>query len=67
MDWEARIVSDPAICHGQPCIRGTRITVSVIIGNLAEGLRCEEIVREYPPLTLEDIQAALRYAAALTP
>lgn len=65
-NWEERIHTDPAICHGKPCIRGTRIMVSVILDNLAEGLSPEEIVEEYPSLTLDDIRAAIRYGAALT-
>lgn len=63
-DWDERIVSDPDVCHGGPCIRGTRILVSVILDNLANGLQPEEIVDEYPPLTLEDIRAVLAYAAS---
>jgi len=65
VDWRDRIVIDPKICHGKPCIKGTRIMVSVILDNLAEGLTPEEIVQEYPPLTLEDVQAAIAYAAEL--
>jgi uncharacterized protein (DUF433 family) len=65
-DWRERIQSNPEICHGKPCIRNTRIMVSVILDNLAEGLDPEEIVEEYPPLTLEDVRAAISYAAALT-
>jgi uncharacterized protein (DUF433 family) len=64
-DWHERITTDPNVCHGKPCIRGTRIMVSVILDNLADGLSQEEIVREYPPLTLEDVRAALAYAAVL--
>jgi uncharacterized protein (DUF433 family) len=64
-DWRKRIVADPAICHGKPCLRGTRIMVSVILDNLAEGLTPQEIVDDYPPLVLEDVQAALAYAAIL--
>ena len=64
-DWRERVHSNPDICHGKPCIRGTRIMVSVILDNLAEGLSAEEIVEEYPPLSLEDVQAAVAYAAAL--
>lgn len=60
-----RINVDPDICHGKPCIRGTRIMVTVILDNLAEGLSSEEIVTEYPPLTIEDVQAAIAYAAVL--
>lgn len=58
-----RIVIDPKICHGKPCIRGTRIMVTVILDNLAEGMTPEEIVAEYPPLTIEDVRAAIAYAA----
>jgi uncharacterized protein (DUF433 family) len=60
-----RIVSDPKVCHGKPCIRGTRIMVSVILDNLAEGRTPEKIVKNYPPLTLDDIRAAIAYAAEL--
>ena len=65
MDWKARISVDPLLCHGRACIRGTRVMVSVILDNLAEGVAAEEIVRDYPPLTPEDVRAALAYAAAL--
>lgn len=64
-NWQDRIQATPEICHGKPCIRGTRIMVSVILDNLAEGLLPDEIVDEYPPLTSEDIRAALAYAAIL--
>jgi uncharacterized protein (DUF433 family) len=60
-----RITVDPKICHGKPCIRGTRIMVSVILDNLAEGATPEEIVRDYPPLKIEDVKAAIAYAAEL--
>mgnify|MGYP001068748681 CR=1 FL=1 len=60
-----RISVDPEVCHGKACIRGTRIMVSVILDNLAEGLTPEEIVAEYPPLTLEDVRAPVVYAAIL--
>lgn len=64
-DWIARIAVDPKICHGKPCVKGTRIMVAVILDNLAEGLTPEEIVVEYPPLTLDDVRAAISYAATL--
>lgn len=64
-DWRERISVDPTICHGKPCIRGTRIFVSVILDNLAAGQTAEEIVEDYPGLTPEDVQAALAYAAEL--
>ena len=62
-DWRERISSDPDVCHGKACVRGTRIMVSVILDNIAEGLTSDEIVQEYPPLTHEDIRAAVAYAA----
>ena len=60
-----RIIVDPKVCHGKACIRGTRIMVSVILDNLAAGVSPEEILRSYPSLTREDIQAAIAYAADL--
>jgi uncharacterized protein (DUF433 family) len=63
--WQERISIDPEICHGKPCIKGTRIMVSVILDNLADGLMPDEIVADYPPLTLQDVRAAIAYAAAL--
>ncbi len=65
MDWRERISVDPLICHGKACIKGTRIMVSVILDNLAAGLSHEEILKSYPSLTDEDIQAAISYAAEL--
>jgi uncharacterized protein (DUF433 family) len=65
IDWRERIAADSAICHGKPCIKGTRIMVSVVLDNLAEGLTAEEIVAEYPSLVLEDVRAAMGYAADL--
>jgi uncharacterized protein (DUF433 family) len=61
-----RISVDPNVCFGKPCIKGTRIWVSLIIENLAEGVKEEEIIAAYPQLTNEDIHAALAYAAELT-
>jgi uncharacterized protein (DUF433 family) len=62
--WE-HISVDPNICHGKPCIKGTRILVSVILGALAAGTSFDEILEEFPPITKADIQAAIRYAALL--
>jgi uncharacterized protein (DUF433 family) len=53
------------VCHGKACIKGTRIMVSIILDNLAEGVSQEEILKSYPSLTPEDIQAAVAYAAEL--
>ncbi|HEX6865097.1 MAG TPA: DUF433 domain-containing protein [Thermoanaerobaculia bacterium] len=64
-NWRERVQVDPEVCHGKPCIRGTRIMVSVVLDNLAEGLSPEEIVQDYPPLTLEDVRASVAYAAVL--
>lgn len=60
-----RIVIDPAICHGQACIKGTRIPVYQIIGMLANGDTIEELLQQYPSLAREDILACLSYAALL--
>jgi uncharacterized protein (DUF433 family) len=65
MSYLNRIIADPRICHGKACIRGTRIMVSVILDNLAARVADEEILRNYPTLAKEDIQAALEYAALL--
>ena len=64
-EWTERIVADPKVCHGKPCIKGTRIMVAVILDNLADGMTPEEIVTQYPPLTLADVTAAMGYAATL--
>lgn len=66
MNWRQRIIADPMICHGMACIRGTRIMVSVILDNLAEGVSETEILKSYPSLKPEDIRAAIAYAAELT-
>jgi uncharacterized protein (DUF433 family) len=63
--WRDRIVSDPLVCHGQACIRGTRIPVSVVLDNLAAGQAPEVVVASYPSLTLDDVHAAMQYAAEL--
>lgn len=60
-----RISADPKVCHGKPCISGTRIMVSVILDNLAEGRTPEQIVYDYPPLKIRDVKAAIAYPAEL--
>jgi uncharacterized protein (DUF433 family) len=60
------VASDPKVCGGEPCIRGTRIHVAVILDSLAEGLSPAEIVDHYPPLTEQDVRAAIAYAAELS-
>lgn len=59
----ARISIDPAICGGKPCIRGTRIWVSLILDLLASGMSEAEVRAEYPQLSREDILAAIAYGA----
>ena len=66
MLWRERISVDPHICHGKACIKGTRIMVSVVLDNLAAGESVEAILKSYPTLRLDDIHAALGYAAELT-
>jgi uncharacterized protein (DUF433 family) len=65
MNWREHISVDPLVCHGKACIKGTRIMVSVILDNLAAGVSPEEILKSYPSLSSEDIQAAIAYAAEL--
>jgi len=65
MRWKDYSTVDPAICHGKACFKGTRIMVSVVLDNLAAGLTPEEIVRSYPSLSMETVQAAMAYAAEL--
>lgn len=60
-----RITVDPNICHGQACIKGTRIPVHQIIGMLANGDTIEDLLQEYPSLEREDILACLKFAALL--
>jgi uncharacterized protein (DUF433 family) len=59
----ARITHDPAVMGGRPCIRGLRVTVGTIVGLLATGHSADEILKAYPYLEADDIQAALSYAA----
>lgn len=65
MAWRDHIIVDPNVCHGQACIKGTRIMVSVVLDNLAAGQQVDEIVQSYPSLTTEDVRAAMAYAAEL--
>lgn len=65
MDWRERITVDPAVCHGQACIKGTRVMAAVVLDNLAAGVPTDEILRSYPSLKAEDVQAAMAYAADL--
>jgi uncharacterized protein (DUF433 family) len=64
-DWREHLTSDPEVCGGQLCARGTRVFVTNILDSLAEGATCEEILRSYPSLVPEHVAAALSYAAEL--
>jgi len=61
-----RVSADPNVCGGKPCIRGTRIYIAIVLDSLAEGLTPQQIIEQYPQLTLDDIHAALAYAAELS-
>jgi len=65
MNWQERIVADPKVLAGKPVIKGTRIAVEFVLDLLANGWPEAEILKNYPRLTHEDIQACLSYAAAL--
>jgi uncharacterized protein (DUF433 family) len=58
-----RITHDPAVMGGRPCIRGMRVTVGTIVGLLASGHNVDEVLRSFPCLEKDDVQAALSYAA----
>ena len=61
-NWRDRITVDPQICYGEPCIKGTRIMVAVILENLAAGVAVEEFLKSYPTLCRDDVFAVLNYA-----
>lgn len=65
MTWQERIVIDPEILVGKPVIKGTRLAVEFIVDLLAQGWAEADILRNYPGLTHDDIQACLSYASAL--
>lgn len=64
VDWEQRIEINPTVLVGKPVVRGTRLAVEFIIDLLAQGWPESEILRNYPGLTAQDIQACLSYASA---
>jgi uncharacterized protein (DUF433 family) len=64
LDWQERIEIDPDVLVGKPIVRGTRLAVEFIIDLLAQGWTEEELLRNYPGLTHEDVQACLGYASA---
>lgn len=61
-NWRDRVVCDPKLHHGEPCIKGTRVAVAVIVTNLTE-MTVDKLLEEYPQLTRDDVNAALLYAA----
>jgi uncharacterized protein (DUF433 family) len=65
MAMNERISLDPKICHGQACIKGTRIPVHQVIRMLANGDKADDLLEDYPSLRIEDIYACLNYAASL--
>ena len=65
IDWRHYISVDPNICHGQACIAGTRVMVTVILDNLAAGLTVEQIAESYPSVSADAVRATLHYAAEL--
>ena len=66
IDWKDRILISPEVCHGKPCIKGTRILVSIILDYLKAGESYEAIIKQYPTLHEEDIRSTIAYAAWLT-
>jgi uncharacterized protein (DUF433 family) len=63
MNYRDRIVVDPAVRFGKPCVRGTRIAVGDVLSYLASGMTEDDIVADFPQLTVEDIRACLAFAA----
>ena len=66
MNWRERITVDPKICHGKECIKGTRVMASVILDNLAAGVSQDALLKSYPSINPDDIQAVIAHAAKLT-
>ena len=65
MIWRDYLISDPKVCHGQLCAKGTRVMVTNILDSLAEGSTRDELLKSYPSIKPEHIEAALAYAADL--
>ncbi len=64
MNWQERIIVDPNVLVGKPVIKGTRLAVEFIIDLFAQGWSIEEVLRNYPGITVADIQACFSYASA---
>lgn len=65
MDWRERIVTDPDILVGKPTVKGTRLSVELILGWLAQGWTIDHLLENYPSLCQEDVLAALAFAAEM--
>ncbi len=64
MDYLERLSRDPQVCGGQTVFRGTRVPLRTVLASLAEGAAVQEILRDFPTLTEEDVRAAIAFAAA---
>ena len=64
MDYRKHLVRDPAVCGGDPVVKGTRVTVRTVLASLAEGATAEQILEDFPSLTEEDVRAVIAFAAA---
>ncbi len=65
MSWQERIAADPSVLLGKPVIKGTRLSVEFVVGLLAQGWAEEDVLRNYPGIAREDIQACLQYAQSV--
>ncbi len=66
MHWQDRIAVNPEVCHGKACIAETRVLVSAVLDNLAQGFSVDDVLASYPSLEREDVLAAIGYAAELS-
>ena len=64
MNYQDHIVRDPNICGGEPVVKGTRVTLRTILASLAEGATIQDILKDFPTVTEEDIRAVIAFAAA---
>ena len=64
MQYQARIVRDKAVCGGEPIFSGTRVTLRSVLASLAEGASTEELLADFPTLVVDDVRAAVAFAAA---
>jgi uncharacterized protein (DUF433 family) len=63
MDWRERITADPRVLVGKPVVKGTRLSVEFLLGIMGDGWSTEDILDNYPRLTLEDLRACLKFAS----